>query len=386
MSWRAEVGFNADECRGERFMDGLAHAADEAPRHGMVTCAAQQKDIAVLTDLVIDNASAEDLDDLSVSVAHRTPGDRPAEMDLRADRRGARPRDRHLPLSGSVLDRLTDRVRARVRVALRRRSDLLAKPLLALTRQERDGSAYVPELLAARVPLATSPPAAACPAAAPEAAPRPSPPSWSSRGGTPADRSGPRVAPGAAPARDPALFHEPADRSWLGAMAREIIAAEGPVTLERVSDLIARDHGFQRMGRQIAATAALALGGIEPRTRCADGQEVFWPPGATPQQAVPFCGLGAAGRARDWDEVPLPERLGLLRQVAAEGHADLARAMAAAIGYKRLTETFRSEIATLAALAAETTDRRHPLRHSFSAFATRPAIRVAAARAWRPVP
>jgi hypothetical protein len=147
--------------------------------------------------------------------------------------------------------------------------------------------------------------------------------------------------------RDPAAFHDPAYRDVLRDMAQAIIAAEGPVTVKRVSDLIAREHGFLRTGKAISATVWTAVGNLQPRTRSADGHEILWPGEMEPQPLLPFRGLAVAGRTRDWDEVPLPERLGLLQEVARTEPPDLARAVATAIGYKRLTESFRSEIADL---------------------------------------
>jgi hypothetical protein len=43
----------------------------------------------------------------------------------------------------------------------------------------------------------------------------------------------------------------------------------------------------------------------------------------------------------------LPERLGLVKKIAASSPVDIARAVAGAIGYERLTETFREEISEL---------------------------------------
>lgn len=121
-----------------------------------VTFASQQNDIAVLTDLVVRNGADHDLEDLVVSVSAEPPvfGPRSWAFDRIAAGDEARPRDRHLPLSGGFLDKLTDRVRAEVRFELRQGGVLLAEtvqPLTALARHEWGGSAYVPELLAAFV-------------------------------------------------------------------------------------------------------------------------------------------------------------------------------------------------------------------------------------------
>ncbi|SDW74070.1 DUF3320 domain-containing protein [Paracoccus sanguinis] len=151
----------------------------------------------------------------------------------------------------------------------------------------------------------------------------------------------------AAASRDPAQFHNPSYRTILTAMAAEIISQEGPVTFKRLSDLIAREHGFKRTGKAISSTVWTAIKHLGPRTRASDGHEVFWPEAAAPQEIIAFRGLRVAGRNRDWNEVPLPEKLGLIRSLADVGYADLPRAVGSAIGYKRLTESFKTEVARL---------------------------------------
>ena len=130
-------------------------------------------------------------------------------------------------------------------------------------------------------------------------------------------------------------------------MAELIIIQEGPVTFKRISDLIARDHGFQRTGRQISSRVWAAMKPIKNRVRTSDDHEVYWPNSDAPSPVLEFRGLEIASRVRGWKEVPLPERLGLVKKVSASSPVDLARAVADAIGYERLTETFREEIREL---------------------------------------
>jgi Protein of unknown function (DUF3320) len=130
-------------------------------------------------------------------------------------------------------------------------------------------------------------------------------------------------------------------------MAELIIIQEGPVTFKRISDLIARDHGFQRTGRQISSRVWAAMKSIKNRVRTSDDHEVYWPNSDTPSPVPEFRGLEIASRVRGWKEVQLPERLGLVNKVSASSPVDLARAVADAIGYERLTETFREEIREL---------------------------------------
>lgn len=153
---------------------------------------------------------------------------------------------------------------------------------------------------------------------------------------------------------DPAAFHEPNYRGRLRAMAQHLIDAEGPITFKRVSDLIAREHGFQKTGSRISSTIWDAVNDVRPRVREVDGSDVFWPEGARPLSVCDFRGLSMAGRDRQWREVPLPEQLGLLRRIQDEQPEDLARRIAEAIGYGRVTQSFRDEIAQLEGILAAT--------------------------------
>lgn len=148
---------------------------------------------------------------------------------------------------------------------------------------------------------------------------------------------------------DPDNFHAPSYRTTLQRLARLYVEEEGPITYKRVSDLIAREHGFQRTGSQISSTIWHAVERVARRTRSADEHWIFWPDGMEPAGIVEFRGLTIAGRSRSWKEVPLPERLGLVRQVQATSPSDLGRAVAETIGYGRVTQSFRDEIDGLAA-------------------------------------
>lgn len=146
---------------------------------------------------------------------------------------------------------------------------------------------------------------------------------------------------------DAARFHEPSYRATIRQLALEHILAEAPITYKRLSDLIARQHGFLRTGSQISSTVWEALKGVPNSTRVADGHTVYWPPHDQPNDISPFRGLEIGGRERLWKEVPLPERLGLIAALKAESPPDLPRSAADAIGYGRLTQTFKDEIAEL---------------------------------------
>lgn len=115
-----------------------------------------------------------------------------------------------------------------------------------------------------------------------------------------------------------------------------------------MSDLIARDHGFQRTGSQISSTIWHAVEGIAPRTRSTDEHWIFWPEAVEPSDALPFRGLEVNGRPRQWKEEPLPEKLGLIEKALAQGPVDLAGSIANVLGYGRVTQSFRSDITKLA--------------------------------------
>ncbi len=148
---------------------------------------------------------------------------------------------------------------------------------------------------------------------------------------------------------DASRFHEPQYRSKILELALEHIAAESPITFKRVSDLIARQHGFLRTGSQISSTIWAAVKKIEVQSRTADDHVVFWGANTNPTTTVPFRGLSVNGRVRQWKEIPLPERLGLVEALVGSEADDLTRAVADVIGYGRVTQSFRDEIEDLRA-------------------------------------
>ena len=131
-------------------------------------------------------------------------------------------------------------------------------------------------------------------------------------------------------------------------MAARIIDSEGPITLKRLSDRIARAHGFERTGKQIKSTVWGACKRFRRYVATPDGHKVFWPDGASPEALVPFRGLRILGESREWKEVPHPEKLWLVREMLRDDHGDPARAVAGAIGVGRVTTQVRAEISSLA--------------------------------------
>ena len=152
---------------------------------------------------------------------------------------------------------------------------------------------------------------------------------------------------------DPARFYDPEYRRTLQAMAVSIIDDEGPVTFKRLSTRIARAHRFQRTGKEIKRTVWDACRHLRERTRAPDGNEVFWPESKDPRTIMDFRGMRVGGTAREWSEVPHPEKLGLVAGVLSQDPVDPARSIADAIGYSRLTSDFRTEIEALADILRE---------------------------------
>jgi len=146
---------------------------------------------------------------------------------------------------------------------------------------------------------------------------------------------------------DPDSFHAPSYKPTLQQMARRYVAEEAPITFKRLSDLIARDHGFQRTGGKISSTIWQAVERIAPRTRSADDHWIFWPEAVESSDVLPFRGLEVSGRPRQWKEVPLPEKLGLIEKTLVLAPADVAESVANVLGYGRVTQSFRADITQL---------------------------------------
>ena len=146
---------------------------------------------------------------------------------------------------------------------------------------------------------------------------------------------------------DPDSFHAPGYADTLKRLAARYVHEEAPITFKRLSDLIARGHGFQKTGKKISSTIWHAVERAAPRSRSADEHWIFWPETMEPTDVLPFRGLEVAGRLRQWKEVPLPEKLGLIRETLDREPVDLAEAVAHVLGYGRVTQSFRSDIAQL---------------------------------------
>jgi very-short-patch-repair endonuclease len=146
---------------------------------------------------------------------------------------------------------------------------------------------------------------------------------------------------------EPHRFHDAAYRPTLTRFAASIIDEEGPIKFKSLKDRIARDHGFQRTGRQIASQIWKACQGARRHKRTPDDHTVFWPEHREFSAIVDYRGLTINGRTRTWNDVPHPEKAGLVRQLMSDANVDIIRAVADEIGVSRVSEQFRNEIQQL---------------------------------------
>jgi len=122
-----------------------------APR---ITFASQQNDIPLISDLLIRNDTEEEIENviLSLSCEPAVVGAREWKIDRLNPNSEIRVKDRQVPLSGSQLSELSERINASLLFSLKAGDRTLAelrRPLTALARNEWGGAAYMPELLAA---------------------------------------------------------------------------------------------------------------------------------------------------------------------------------------------------------------------------------------------
>lgn len=146
------------------------------------------------------------------------------------------------------------------------------------------------------------------------------------------------------PTINPIDFYEPTYQRTLMSLATKIIDQEGPVTFNFLSKKIARIHNFQRTGREIKRKIWQASHNLRKKTRAPGGEEICWPEGMDPASVIEFRGLRVNDTQRNWEEVPHPEKLGLVRQVLNTNPKDPAREIANIIGYSRVEQAFRLEI------------------------------------------
>jgi very-short-patch-repair endonuclease len=121
-----------------------------------VTFASHQNDIAVIADLAVKNPQAALLENLELAFECEPPliGSRVWKIDRLSPEGEIRIHDRSVPLAGALLSDLNERMRAEVKLTLRRGGTVVCEKrhdLIGLAKNEWGGADYMPELLAAFV-------------------------------------------------------------------------------------------------------------------------------------------------------------------------------------------------------------------------------------------
>ncbi|MGP1395713.1 MAG: DUF3320 domain-containing protein [Inquilinaceae bacterium] len=164
---------------------------------------------------------------------------------------------------------------------------------------------------------------------------------------------------GAAPKLDGGRFYDEDYRETLQSIGCRIVDAAGPITFKHLCDQIARLHGFQRTGPEIKRIIWRAMSRVRARSRGPDEVEVLWPDGMRISTYVPFRGMKVAGVARNWSDLPYPEKLGLANEILIDNHADPGLAMSRAVGLTRLRNNTRQEIEAVLAVARDDAESNH---------------------------
>lgn len=127
----------------------------------------------------------------------------------------------------------------------------------------------------------------------------------------------------------------------------KLIDAEGPITFKRLSDQMARVHGFQRTGKEISGRG-LGRGAWPAQAYAHSGRAPSLLPSAIEPEAITaFRSMEIRGRKREWREIPHPEKLGLVQGVIGSGSSDVVRDVAQAVGVARVTNRFADEVSDL---------------------------------------
>lgn len=158
---------------------------------------------------------------------------------------------------------------------------------------------------------------------------------------------------GMAARADADRFYDDSYRRTLRSICCEIVDEAGPMTFKHLCERIARHHGFRRTGSEIKRTVRLAMKGARPRSHESCDDEVFWPEGAVVSDWIAYRGLEVGGETRAWQEIPLPELLGLALEILQQGHPEPELALSRALGFSRLREKTRRELNDLLARARE---------------------------------
>lgn len=158
----------------------------------------------------------------------------------------------------------------------------------------------------------------------------------------------------AEPDADGEQFYEDAYRPQLIQLVQTVIDAEGPITFKLLATRVARQHGFRRTGKQIKRTIWQAAKQSERQSQTtADENTTFWPQGIAPSDRYPFRGLNVAGHERTWRDLPLCEKIDLLRTADGQSVEETARKIAETLGMRRVTPRFVESVTRSLLHAAE---------------------------------
>ena len=161
----------------------------------------------------------------------------------------------------------------------------------------------------------------------------------------------------AAAQADADRFYDDDYRQTLRSIGCEIVDETGPMTFKHLCDRVARLHGFQRTGSEIKRIVWMVMRDARARSHHGGDSEVFWPEGSAVSDWIAYRGLKANGETRSWQDIPLPERLGLAREILQQDHPEPDLAMSRALGFSRLRDRMRWELNDLLARARETLKR-----------------------------
>ena len=152
---------------------------------------------------------------------------------------------------------------------------------------------------------------------------------------------------------DGSRFYDDDYRDTLRSLICEIIDNEGPITSKYLCVRVARLHGFQRTGTQIKKRIKTLLKQTRIKSHGNGDDAVIWPKHMTTAERVSFRGFEINGETRTWAEVPMPEKLGLAREMLAKSPSEPESAMREALGINRLGASLRQEVQSLVETARE---------------------------------
>ncbi len=140
---------------------------------------------------------------------------------------------------------------------------------------------------------------------------------------------------------DASHFYEDEYRETLRVIVLNEIVRWGPIRLDRLTQRVARIHGFQRTGREIQDRVSASIPGNCPRTKEAAG-EFVWSQDADPSGWDSFR-TPEEGETRDPNEIATQELVALARKCSSgnQEQDEVLLAMRDACGLQKLREASR---------------------------------------------